>query len=114
MSVVSTEDNQRLCRRHPVHLPVQACDMALYTTNLSASGLQLACPNSEVGTLARKLEGDSLGAAITLEDGRTVNAQCQLVYAAEHADEHLLGLRILRFEADGERALKDYMRGLGA
>ncbi len=99
-----TPENRRV-QRFVKRLAVTVRDMDLYTTNVSASGMQIAVPAMRMFELTTDLEARLMNANITLPNRRCVTATCQVAYVSQYGDEYLIGLHFMNFLDDGFQQL---------
>lgn len=98
---------QRHHPRIPASLRVELGGFEFSTTNISVTGLQVACPGMIFDLLSDELEAAEL--VVVLPDQKRVRGRCRLVYASEWNDEYLLGLEFANFEDNGHELLNTYI-----
>lgn len=101
-------EERRECPRLAHQLRVTAGGLALATTNLSTSGLQVECPGLLYGLLQPEAESRSMQLSMQFPDGQTVHVRCEVVYVAYYGYDYLLGLRFAEFEGEGRNILRGY------
>ncbi len=89
-------------RRYPRYskrFRVQIGELELHTTNISAGGLQLACPGMRMLALEPKLVSGQIRISLELPGTEMLDLPCSVVYSNKAGDEWLIGLRFAQPEA---------------
>ncbi|MCC7413545.1 MAG: PilZ domain-containing protein [Gammaproteobacteria bacterium] len=102
-------DERRVAQRFSRRLRTEVGSLALYTSNVSATGIQLVCPGHSLTRFRGMIDEEHAQITLTLTDGRPVQARCKLAYVSEHDDEYLLGLHFERFDGDGAAVWTSYL-----
>lgn len=100
---------RRRARRYPRRLEVRIADLDLFSTNITISGMQLACPVLWVPHLRDGWNPRAIEAEVSLRDDERVRVLCELVYLYDYDDEVLVGLSFKAFEKDAGRRWLDYV-----
>ena len=99
--------------RYRVYLTVDIDGIELTANNISASGMQVSCPDFLYGRLQDTLESESFQVNTRLPMIETpCAANCKSVYHSEFGDEFLIGLQFLEFKNSDQQALGNYLQGL--
>ena len=99
-----TEKNRRLRVR------VGHCDT--YTSNVSASGLQLVYPAMRYPALAKYIADALFVLQLELPDRSVIKARGRAVYTYECGDEYLVGVEFRGFSEEGARSWERYLQRL--
>lgn len=101
-------ENRRV-PRFARRLSVVVRDIELYTTNLSASGMQIAVPGKTMLALAADLEARLMNAGITMPNRQRFTATCQVAYVSQRGDKYFIGLHFKNFLDDGFKQLLSFI-----
>ncbi|MGE0384616.1 MAG: hypothetical protein AB7Q97_07775 [Gammaproteobacteria bacterium] len=100
---------RRIHRR--LHLTIGNFDA--WTTNVSASGLQIAIPIADLPRFRQALREERFHAAVDVPDAGAIAIEGQVRYISDHGDEFLAGVLIEHIEG-GTAAWADFIGSLGA
>jgi hypothetical protein len=112
MEAVAFEE-RRGCPRLAAQLQVKLAGLTLTSTNLSPTGMQLACPNLMFAVLQDRLEADPVTMVVTFPDRHTAELTCRVVYEADYGDEVLVGVRFCKPREPGCERIQRYCLGHG-
>ncbi|WP_341502124.1 PilZ domain-containing protein [Gallaecimonas sp. GXIMD4217] len=123
MSLFSYKDKRREPRydtKLPAKVETKGEPIAVTLTNVSASGLKLACPRQLILELTPNIQLPDRRAELRIpvlfqpEAGaQAIRVSCAIVYVRRQAQDcYLLGCRITHYQGEGERLLNDYVAGL--
>jgi len=104
------DSDRRECPRLASRLNVQIGDLAVITTNISLTGVQVSCPLVFLEGLLRALKSNPVTVTIEFPGECTVRARCRVAYVEDYGDDYLAGLRFESFEANGFAVLEAHCR----
>ena len=95
-------------------LAVPVSGLEMLSSNVSRTGLQVACPQMRFASIEKAVRSGQLEAEIELPDTLTLNATCGVAYTSDYGDEILIGLRLERFTESGASEWERYIADLEA
>jgi hypothetical protein len=87
------DPNRRAEERVTKRLPVNVLGHALTSTNVTAVGLQVACPEVWIPALRDRWDTGAVPVRIGLPGGDVIDVACSVVYVSDCDDEVLIGLK---------------------
>ncbi len=103
-----TRENRRV-PRFVKRLAVVVRGILLHTSNLSASGMQVAVPAMRIFEIKPDLDAGLMNASIRLPNQQLIAAACDVAYVSQYGDEYLIGLHFKNFLDDGFDQLLAYI-----
>ncbi len=104
---MSTE--RRRAPRFVKRLSVYVRELEMFSGNLSATGMQLICPQAWLSHIESQLESKSLLAGIQISEQERLDVEASVAYVSEAEDEALIGLHFERFAADAKQRWLQYI-----
>ncbi len=108
------QSERRNCPRLKSHSVVRIGSLAVKTTNISLTGIQISCPAMLLDDLLRVLDRQPVEVTLTFPDQMAAKAVCNVSYLEDYGSEYLAGLKFKAFEADGFEVLKSKCSYYGA
>lgn len=101
---------QRRAPRFARQLSVDINGLEIFTTDISASGLQVECPTMRFSAFKRAAPNNEVTLAVLMphEDTR-VTVRGQVRYADPTGDAYLIGIQFLSFAAQDDKRWQRYL-----
>lgn len=110
MTKAEAPGDQREYPRFRARVPVTLSGLSLFTTNISLSGVQVACPVTLASIFKRQAQGSVVAADFTLPTGAGMHVDCSVAYVWEFDDEYMIGLNFHGLDGAAREALEAYLR----
>ncbi len=112
--VASEAPARRVEPRISKRLTVHMVGFELYSTNVTAAGLQLECPGHRLAALRTRWDPAATPVQIELPDGQHIGAECSVTYVSECDDDYLIGLAFEQMDERAKGPWQSYLARLDA
>ena len=94
---------RRRAPRFIKRLPVHVQELELFTANLSATGMQLICPEAWVPHLDAQLAAKTLSLGIQISEEERLSMDASVAYVSAADDEVLIGIHFETAAAEAKQ-----------
>jgi hypothetical protein len=99
----------RLAAQFSARLPARTSGVTLYTTNISATGTQLQCPELILNLIHASLDARVMDIVILFPNATQGDIRCKVVYVSDIGGESAIGLEFAEFRDDAQANLNAYL-----
>lgn len=98
----SSSPERRRAPRFPIRIAVRSGALRLYTTNISASGTQLICPELQLALFEARVSEQCMELTVEPLDSDPIPLTARVVYRSDIGGEFAIGLHFIDFPGDAK------------